>query len=107
MKPEKRQPGTGSLVILLLMSAVLLWAVSASGEIYRWVDERGVTHFSDTPPGNESGSKIRKETSGTGTLSVVPGPARPGAQPAGNRTHEPSEVRINRNARVEIYTTSW
>ena len=33
-----------------LAFAILLYALSASAQVYRWVDARGTTHFSDSPP---------------------------------------------------------
>lgn len=33
-----------------VLTAVLLLAALPAGAIYKWVDEKGVTHFSETPP---------------------------------------------------------
>ncbi len=36
-------------ILLTLITSIML-PVGADGEIYKWVDERGNPHFSDTPP---------------------------------------------------------
>jgi len=40
-----------NIVISLLVAAV---SMSAAAEIYRWVDENGVTHFSEKKPANKA-----------------------------------------------------
>lgn len=45
------------LAIVLLVSCI--WALPEAGEIYEWIDENGVKHFSEEPP--PKGSKIVKE----------------------------------------------
>ena len=35
---------------LLVLTAVILWPASAAAELYKWVDERGVTNYSSKPP---------------------------------------------------------
>lgn len=44
-------PGTCLLGLALLISAFLMLSPAAgAGQYYRWVDENGVTQFSDSPP---------------------------------------------------------
>jgi glutaredoxin len=98
-------------VFLPILILAFLFTGPASAEIYRWVDENGVTHFSDRKPtGKDSGKEQVVNPSGSGTLSVIEGgsavtvpPSRTGEKPAGEETRE-----INRNASVIIYTTdTW
>ena len=35
---------------LPVLAAVILWPASAAAELYKWVDERGVTNYSSEPP---------------------------------------------------------
>ena len=35
---------------LFLISFLFIFASSASASIYKWVDEKGVTHYSESPP---------------------------------------------------------
>ncbi len=53
------------IVITFLFSTVL--PVVADADIYKWVDDRGNLHFSDTPPG---GSEAVYETLGEGSSSA-------------------------------------
>jgi hypothetical protein len=57
----------------LLMMFLMLVSVAASAAIYKWVDEKGVTHYSETPP-----SKGK-----TQELELQPVPPSAGTQPAG------------------------
>ena len=49
--------GEKSLSATLLLAFSLAAGPAAATEIYKWVDEDGVTHFSDTPP--DDGNKAR------------------------------------------------
>ena len=57
----------------MIVTATLLLGLSAStmaAQVYKWVDERGVTHFSATPPAGQSAT------------TVSPNITQPKAQPA-------------------------
>lgn len=43
------------LVSIGVLAAALLAALPASAQVFRWVDSRGVIHYSDTAPANASG----------------------------------------------------
>jgi hypothetical protein len=61
------------LIILLIMS--LAWASVPAATVYKWVDDKGVTHYSDQPyPGAK---KI--EVQAVQTYSAPPPPAQPSA----------------------------
>jgi hypothetical protein len=54
------------------LGAALLVAGGAQGQMYRWVDDRGVVNYSDQPPPARSrGARTLAE--GAGNVSVVPG----------------------------------
>jgi glutaredoxin len=57
---------------MLIALAALLCAASASAQVYKWKDEKGVVHFSDTPPANAR-DKARLRNAGGGDS----GPALP------------------------------
>ena len=42
-----------------LMFAMLALAASASAEVYKWVDEKGVTHYGEHAPPNAKSKEIR------------------------------------------------
>ena len=103
-----------TFIRILLAGMLLLFAASSSGEIYRWVDEKGVTHFSDRKPDNSSDSTVQSVKPNSGTLSVIQGTQQPLASPAqitppaqSTPSEESGKVQLNRNAKVEIYTTNW
>ena len=53
---------------ILLAQFLTADAVNAT-EIYQWVDQNGVTHFSDTPP--ENGENTRSLAPATASLWVT------------------------------------
>lgn len=57
-------------------AVLLLLAVSASAEVYRWVDERGVVNYGSRPP---PGSKAKPVSADDSRVRVVPAPAKPAA----------------------------
>ncbi len=58
-------------------SAVLmLLAMNASAEVYRWVDEHGIVNYGSRPP---AGSKARQVDADSARVSVVPSPTKPPA----------------------------
>ena len=56
------------LALMLLASG----SVALASEVYRWTDERGVVHYSDTPPDS---SKFERVNVRTGAASREPEPA--------------------------------
>ena len=94
--------------ILVVLIVLLTGAVQSSAEIYRWVDENGVTHFSDRKPvGKDAGKEETVDPSKSGTVSVIEG-----------GKHNPSPTQyikelftsdekkvMNRSSNVIIYTT--
>lgn len=74
----------------LLVLALALAASAASAQIYRWTDEQGKTHVTDTPP--PAGAKnVRK--------------LRPAAAPIGSGDNEPYALQLARkNAPVTLYS---
>ncbi len=46
--------------ILLLWSFMLLTQSPVSGKMYRWIDQKGQIHFSDSPPATENVKKLEE-----------------------------------------------
>ncbi len=46
--------------ILLLCSFILLAQSPVSGKMYRWIDQKGQIHFSDSPPTTENVKKLEE-----------------------------------------------
>ncbi len=104
---------------LKIMFAILILIFSlaiASAEIYKWIDENGVTHYSDSPTQNISESS---ETEDDFVESSEAAPAGQGTLPDESQkgTLEPDffdfldtsqeEAVTAKKPAVEIYETSW
>jgi len=78
----------------LVLFIVFVFVESSIADMYKWVDQNGVTHISDTPPHTADNSKI--ETFPTENRD--------------NRSNTADSVRQNplvKEPKVELYTTSW
>jgi hypothetical protein len=56
-------------MIRIVFLACLLIPIAAAAQMYKWVDEKGVTHYSETPPPDGKAAKvdIRPATGGGST----------------------------------------
>lgn len=72
---------------LLAAALALSGAAVASGEIYRWTDDNGVTHYSDTPP-------VSREHS---TFKVASAPPVPVPLPATELAAEATKAPVTTN----------
>ncbi|MEF8727362.1 MAG: DUF4124 domain-containing protein [Accumulibacter sp.] len=73
--------------VLLLAVLVVTTAVSGA-EVYKWVDEKGVTHFSELPPPGQQGVKPRQPPAVQGQPQAAPASADDGGRPAGKTWQE-------------------
>ena len=64
MKVAKMVPAAVGLVLLLA-------GAGASAQIYKWVDAKGVTHYSDTPPASKQ-AEVKAYGGKTATLVPLP-----------------------------------
>lgn len=99
--------------ILLLLAAFALPIGDAEAKMYKWVDEDGVTHFTDTPPPDEV-AEDSVSTLPTVTYTPPPetsaGPSRTEAvrqEPRRTRPAPRTTSRSGRTPKVEMYSTSW
>ena len=109
----------------LVLLALFLVGGTSSAEIYKWVDENGVVHFSDSPTLSESDAGIEAEVSSPGSdpkeKVSSPGPNVEGNSPP---TPEPRKITLDselfklldkskparvstHTPNVEIYETNW
>jgi len=86
-----------TLTAILLMLVLFFPASQVSADMYKWVDENGVTHFSATPP--ESGQKAK----------TIKTPDYPATSPQSAQQAGPNEGKPKKKSphSVEIFTTSW
>ncbi len=74
------------------LSLVLLFAmVNANAQIYKWVDEKGVTHYGQKPPENTKSTEVKISTPDEATLAA-----------ASERLAKIREDLLNRNAKNNL-----
>jgi glutaredoxin-like YruB-family protein len=115
-------PGAGEMgsmkiqtIILVILIHILALGIS-SAEIYKWVDENGVTHYSDSPTEDIPGHTA---TENDEIQSADPAPADTSPSPDETQKgtldsdffnildeNQEEEVAVN-TPTVEIYETSW
>ncbi len=80
----------------LVFLGLLLWATFSSGQVYQWVDENGVRHFSDRqPPEGVEARETRPGGLSTYTAAPVlptPAPAQRQQSPQQSVTVTPSST---------------
>jgi hypothetical protein len=47
------------LSAVIMSWTVVVWPGQASGEMYSWADDKGITHFSDTPPADRQAKRLK------------------------------------------------
>ena len=60
---------------LLLALGLLLCAAPSSAQMYKWVDDKGVTHYSESPPPGRKAQQV--QTTPSPSPSATPKPAEP------------------------------
>jgi hypothetical protein len=82
-------------ILTVVLSMVVLFCISnqAIAKLYKWIDQSGVVHFSDTPPANGQKAEIHTPSKDPESLpaSVL------------KKSREPTQP----DRKVAIYTTSW
>ena len=103
----------GILIVFLLL--MLTFGVS-SAEIYKWVDENGITHYSDSPTRDNSNAfEVKNDT--VPSSNSAPADRRPAPVKAAKDTLDssifdilkdsPEEEIAAKAPTVEIYETDW
>jgi len=88
-------------IVLLL----LLTSAAVAGSIYKWVDDQGVTHYSDQAPEANRVEGAVETRQGVAGSPLSPPPPAESAQPP--ETTRPPAAPERKDVTVEIYTTSW
>jgi glutaredoxin len=89
----------------------LLWDTPAWSDLYKWVDAKGVVHFSDQAPDNKKG-RLRIETSPSAPPSKYQPPpkakqADSTAADTDSKEAPPQDKPAAPPPHVELYVTSW
>ena len=83
-----------SSMLFLFISSLPAWA-----QMYKWQDEKGVTHFSDSPPQGKGAMKMKvRETEGTSERAADL------SQPTNRQLQG---RRSNQDIKVIMYMTDW
>ena len=88
--------------ILILLSVMLL-PLLLLAQVYYWVDEKGIKHYSDTAPANRKGLKDFK------VIDSSPDSQEPDQETTEASPNAPIPATPQKKAmpKVTIYTTSW
>ena len=99
--------------LFVVFFALILACATSSAQIYRWKDDKGVVHFSDTPP-LDSSESVEEEAPSSDSN---PPPNSPPAIESRNAAlapdffdileQSPQEPEVLEEPSVEIYSTSW
>ena len=103
--------------IVLLWIAVLLGpllaTLTARADVYKWVDAKGVTHYSDKPPqAGENPQQVQSQPDAPPSTYQPPVKSDVSPEPAGGsgsskfRQPEPA-AKAKTPPKVELYVTSW
>ena len=78
---------------------LLIFSAPAWAQMYKWQDEKGVTHFSDSPPQGKGAVKMQiKEAEGTSEKAIDP------RQPANRQVQG---TKAYQDIKVVMYVTDW
>ena len=88
-------------IIAVLFATLLFFAmdVMAGSEIYRWVDENGVVHFSEQPPGKGNAQSVSVQQSAG--IDANPSTDATPANPEAALEPQPSVAQQRRDERAE------
>ena len=93
-----------------ILTIPVLAAIPAQADVYKWVDARGVVHYSDEPPQADKGN-LQVESQPDTPPSTYQPPDKPETSPGsdnGARPRKPeTAVKAGAPPKVEIYVTSW
>jgi hypothetical protein len=81
------------IALFTLMSVAC--AVAFSATVYKWVDENGVTHYSDQP--HENAQKVQVAAPQTYTPQPVRGPAQSGQLDQSSNTYQSCQITSPQN----------
>ena len=104
-------------IILVIFIHIFALGIS-SAEIYKWVDENGITHYSDSPteniPGTTEDDEIQSDNPDPANNPPVAAHTRRGARACDffdildeTQEQETQEEVAENTPTVEIYETSW
>jgi glutaredoxin len=103
IKRNSRRKGMEIITFILVLSAFLIYFPFTSGaEMYKWVDDKGEMHISDSPPpaAKSPGDIKVYNDSPENSLDTAPAPTR-------KKEESRPSYETKKRADVVLYTTSW
>lgn len=104
---------TKVLALVISFAVVLSYAIHAEADMYKWVDDNGVTHFSDTLPDNGQSVDTLK-TPDYSAADSDSEPVDPENYPQFDEARDTTTVVLTNSKpkqdesnAVELFTTSW
>src|SRR5215510_2355965 len=100
--------------LLVILSVMVHISGVAYGEIYKWVDKNGITHFGDVPPQN-AGTTSKLESMPVTQPKAAEPPVTPTEETQSRATNQPmkkappveSTAPVIADANVEMFATRW
>jgi len=77
-----------AMKILILLLSLLIMAQPIAADVYKWTDEKGILHYSDSKPENQEAEKIFVEVNSYESVSYV-------------------STKVDIGKKVVMYSTSW
>jgi glutaredoxin len=74
----------------IALITLILFSYEASSEIYKWVDDKGNTHFTDNPPKNTRTEEVKLKINTYSSVSITP-----------------LVERLGKKGKVVMYTATW
>ena len=76
--------------LLFVLITALVTSTPLSAQIYKWIDEFGNTHFTDTPPAGESTEEVELKINTYTAVEI-----------------KPLEQRLGQPGKVVMYSATW
>jgi glutaredoxin len=98
------------LGLLLIIVMIGVFVEPSVADMYKWVDEKGVVHFSDTPPDNADRSDVETLPAYTTHENDEYTKESHSIENKDNRSNPTDTLGKNpwvKKPKVELYTTSW
>ncbi|MEW6445317.1 MAG: DUF4124 domain-containing protein [Pseudomonadota bacterium] len=86
---------------LALTALLIALPMTAQATIYKWVDSKGVTHYTETPPPAGQAQELQPRTTAPKPL---PAPAAPSAEPAAKAASDKPGAEAGKDKSKEIMT---
>jgi hypothetical protein len=95
---EARAPMTALLFVLLCCGPIQ----TATAQVYKWVDENGVTHYGERPPQNQKAQTVgtKPAIAPTTVPATAPAPDSPSAKPPDSGDLQQKNIEFQRR-RIE------